>query len=202
MSSEPPVSSLSFWLARHAAADPAALDGILCHCQDQLKRHVRRILRGFPDVARWEETSDVLQDVNRRLIKALRGKLQGHSFGTPTDFYCVASQHVRWALLELSRRPHVELFPGQSPEGSSTSLEQSPAAPPEDPYNLARWHEIHTWIEQLPEEDRRLFDLLYYQELSQDEAAEILGVSLSTLRRQWQSLRLRRQRLFGNEDSF
>ncbi len=44
--------------------------------------------------------------------------------------------------------------------------------------------------ERLPAEEREVFDLLWYQELSQAEAAALLGVSERTIKRRWQSARI------------
>jgi RNA polymerase sigma factor (sigma-70 family) len=41
----------------------------------------------------------------------------------------------------------------------------------------------------LPTENREVFDLLWYQELSQAEAAALLRVSEQTIKRRWQSAR-------------
>jgi DNA-directed RNA polymerase specialized sigma24 family protein len=43
----------------------------------------------------------------------------------------------------------------------------------------------------LPPIEREAFDLLFYQELSQAEAAAVLAVSVRTIKRRWQSARLR-----------
>lgn len=52
-----------------------------------------------------------------------------------------------------------------------------------EPGRLAAWTEFHRSIEALPTEDREIFDLLWYQELSQAEAAALLNVSERTIRR-------------------
>jgi RNA polymerase sigma factor (sigma-70 family) len=43
---------------------------------------------------------------------------------------------------------------------------------------------------QLPNKEHEVFDLLWYQGLTQDEAAQLLGVSKRTIKRRWQSARL------------
>ena len=37
----------------------------------------------------------------------------------------------------------------------------------DDPANLAAWTEFHDQVGQLPDDERAVFDLLWYQELSQ-----------------------------------
>ncbi len=60
----------------------------------------------------------------------------------------------------------------------------------DEPSSLAEWSEFHEAVERLPEEEREAFDLLWYQGLSQPEAAELLGVSPRTIKRRWRSARL------------
>src|SRR5262249_12907956 len=59
------------------------------------------------------------------------------------------------------------------------------------PDRLAAWTEFHRQIERLPDEEREIFDLLWYQGLSQAEAASLLNVSERTVKRRWQSARLK-----------
>jgi RNA polymerase sigma factor (sigma-70 family) len=60
-----------------------------------------------------------------------------------------------------------------------------------EPRRLADWTEFHGKVEQLPEQERQVFDLLWYQGLSQSEAAAVLRVSVPTIKRRWLSARLR-----------
>jgi RNA polymerase sigma factor (sigma-70 family) len=46
-------------------------------------------------------------------------------------------------------------------------------------------------VERLPDEEREIFDLLWYQGLSQAEAAALLHVSERTIKRRWQAARLK-----------
>ncbi len=59
-----------------------------------------------------------------------------------------------------------------------------------DPAALAEWAEFHQRVETLPLELREVVDLLWYQELTQDEAAELLGTSSKTVSRRWREARL------------
>jgi len=51
----------------------------------------------------------------------------------------------------------------------------------------------------LPEEEREIVSLLYYQGLSQAEAAAILGVSVRTVQRYWQSALLKLHDLLSGD---
>ena len=57
------------------------------------------------------------------------------------------------------------------------------------PASLAEWTEFHQQVERLPDEAREVFDLVWYEGLSQVEAAALLGVPLRTLKRRWRAAR-------------
>jgi RNA polymerase sigma factor (sigma-70 family) len=198
MPSAYPPSELTVWLGRHKTGDPRATNELIRHSQDRLKHLTRQMLRRFPGVHRWEDTSDVFQNVLIRLDRALRAL----TFDTPDHFLRLAACHIRRELIDLARKPRPELpSAGADPAAS----DPAPADPPDstnDPYQLALWHEVHTRIDGLPDDDRRLFDLLYYQGLSQPEAAVLLNVPLRTLKRNWQTVRVRLMLLFGNQPPF
>jgi RNA polymerase sigma-70 factor (ECF subfamily) len=195
MSLDDAPSSLRPLLDRHQLGDAETANAIILHCQDRLKRLTRRMLRRFPDVHRWEQTSDVFHNVVLRLATALRALTPD----TPTDFLRLAACHIRRELIDLSRHRRPVLV--GSTAAANRSLDPVAGKPDttNDPYNLAAWAELHSRIAALPDEDRRLFDLLYYQGLTQPEAAGLLGVPLRSLKRAWQHARIRLMRDLGND---
>jgi RNA polymerase sigma-70 factor (ECF subfamily) len=52
------------------------------------------------------------------------------------------------------------------------------------------WSEFHEAATSLPDDQRAVFDLLWYHGLSQPEAADLLGIPLRTLQRLWRTARL------------
>jgi RNA polymerase sigma-70 factor (ECF subfamily) len=81
----------------------------------------------------------------------------------------------------------------QAPDESGGSLH----AAADEPEDLAQWTQFHTLVESLPEDEREVFNLLFYEALTQEEAAQLLGVNVRTIKRRWQSARLK---LNGNND--
>ena len=69
----------------------------------------------------------------------------------------------------------------------------------EDPANLAAWAEFHAQVDRLPAEEREVFDLLWYQELSQAEVASLLNVSPRTVKRRWAAARLRLHKILDGK---
>ncbi|HEV3386830.1 MAG TPA: sigma-70 family RNA polymerase sigma factor [Gemmata sp.] len=191
-------SSLGLLLSRHKAGDPAAINDIIIHSQERLKQLTRQMLQRFPGVQQWEETSDVYHNVLIKLTAALREL----TFETTIDFLRLAACHIRRELLDLAKKCRPILAGG--PGGNSSSPGQVVDKPDiaNDPYNLAQWEEVHSMIDQLEHDYRQLFDLLYYQDLTQPEAAELLEMPLRTLKRKWQIAREKLIDMLGDTPPF
>src|SRR5260370_477424 len=59
-------------LERWAQGDDSAIDEIIAHSQDRLRRMAHRMLAGKPHVGRWNQTDDLLQNALVRLHRALK----------------------------------------------------------------------------------------------------------------------------------
>jgi len=183
-------SALMYWLDRLRAGDAAARNELIRHSRDRLRLLTRQMLRHFPGVRQWEETSDVLQNMLLRLDRAL----QVVEVPSPRDFLRLATAQIRRELIDLSRHHF-------GPEGLGANVVPPGQVEPKDglpepvqgdanPDSLSRWHELHCQIAGLDEQHRELFELLYYQGLTQSAAAELLNISLTTLKRRWRAARI------------
>src|SRR5439155_8068641 len=93
------TAQLQHWLDRHQAGDAGAREELIRYSQERLRRLTRQMLRHYPGVHRWEDTSDVFQNVLVRLDRALRDM----TLATPQDLLCFAAALVRRELIDLSR---------------------------------------------------------------------------------------------------
>jgi len=156
------------------------------HAEARLHLLARRMLRRFPKVRRWEETDDVFVEAVTRLHRCLE-EVQPES---PRHFYNLAATHCRRVLIEMARRHFGSKGLGTNQETDGEQVHQGKA---EDngtaPSSVLEWTDFHEAVEKLPEEEREVFSLLWYEELSQAEAAEVLGISVRTIKRRWQSAR-------------
>jgi RNA polymerase sigma-70 factor (ECF subfamily) len=152
------------------------------------------MLRGYPNVGRWEDADDVLQNVLVRLYRAL-------ATTTPESarhYYHLAALQVRRELLDLADRyqgPH-GAGANHHTDGSGAVLAGA-ADPAGGPSSSAEWTEFHRRVESLPDESREAFGLLWYDGLTQEEAAEVLEVSVRTVKRRWLAARLALARIPG-----
>jgi RNA polymerase sigma-70 factor (ECF subfamily) len=178
-------------LLRLRQGEPAAREDLIRAACDRLTDLTRVMFKSYGRLRRWEETDDVLQSALIRLHRAL-GTIAPE---TPRDFYRLATAQIRRQLIDLSRHYY-------GPEGAARRHES--AAPPPacdhsepptpesgnstfEPSRLAVWTDFHRQVEALPDHEREVFDLIWYQNMQQNEAAPLLGVSARTVLRRWQS---------------
>jgi RNA polymerase sigma factor (sigma-70 family) len=138
---------------------------MLCGCM--LFRSYRRLTR--PPLGL--RTNELLGAVVERLLRALRAVRPR----TARAFFALVNRHITWELNDLARRldeqpDDVELREVPVPASSGSGL--TPDA-----------RRILEAIDGLPADEREAFFLVRVQGLMQEEAAEVLGVSISTVQR-------------------
>ncbi len=167
-----------------------AQDALLDHASDRLLRLTRRMFHTYPDLRRWEQTDDVFQNAMLRLHRALASvKLE-----SVRHFFNLAAVQIRRELLDLAKhhfgpegaaaKHHTDFQPSDEPGGQLHDQAQEPA-------DLERWSEFHAQVDGLPEQEKEVVNLLWYEGLTQEETAKVLGISLRTVKRRWHSARLK-----------
>jgi RNA polymerase sigma-70 factor (ECF subfamily) len=177
----PHTAQLHRWLDRMQAGDLSAREELLRSLGDRLERLARKMLGRFPDVRRWVETDDVLQNSLLRLLRALRDVRPP----CMRDFFGLAAEQMRRELLDLARHyygPH-----GQGANHASNGPGTEPADPDEGPEELERWYAFHQEVGRLPNEEREVVGLIFYHGWTQAEVAELFQVSERTIRRRWEA---------------
>ncbi len=151
-------------------------------CASMLHRSYPRLTQPPLNV----QADELLGAVTERLLKALREARPR----TVRQLFALANQHMRWELNDLARRldnqpAAVELNEGlvAAPASSASGL---------TPDGLRMLQAIGA----LPEDEREAFDLVRIQGMTQVEAAELLGVSVVTVKRRLtRALRLLEEQL-------
>jgi RNA polymerase sigma factor (sigma-70 family) len=169
--------------------DPQAHSLLLDHACERLLALTKRMLGGYPSLKRWEQTDDVFVNGMVRLHRALES-VQPESV---RHFFNLAGTQIRRELLDLKKH-----YFGKEGLGANHHTDHQPAdeeggslqASAQEPEDLTMWSEFHERVEQLPDQLRETFNLLYYDGLTQEESAKVLGVSVSTIKRRWQEARI------------
>ena len=153
---------------------------------ERLRRMAHRMMRRFPGIGRWSDTDDVLQNALIRLHRSLFVVRPESA----RKYYGLAAVELRRELLDLTR----SLF---GPEGIATNHDSNGSklaklvSEEQEPDTLVEWTEFHEQIEKLPDVEREVFGLLFYDGLTQSQVGKVLGLSLTTVKRRWQTARLK-----------
>jgi len=194
---EPPASTTSA-LARaldqlresETGRREEALNEVFRHCETRLRALVHRMLVGFPNVRRWEETDDVFQNAAIRLHRTL----QQIPVNSPRDLFSLAANQLHWELIDLARLHRVKTqerkqvtnaYPSDGTEGAGP-LERAAAR---EPTGMDEWASFHAAVESLPSDLKELFHLVWYLGADQKTVCELTGKPLRTVKRHWAKAR-------------
>jgi RNA polymerase sigma factor (sigma-70 family) len=83
----------------------------------------------------------------------------------------------------------------------SVSLLRTRLSPPKAATGPVHEKSLSPSVQRLPQTEREVFDLLWYEGLTQAEAALVLGVTERTIKNRWRSAKLGLQRLLGDGPS-
>jgi RNA polymerase sigma-70 factor (ECF subfamily) len=170
---------------RMRAGEAAAREELLRGVGHRLEKLAHKMLRRFPDVGRWFQTDDVLQNALLRLLRALHEVRPDSMRG----FFSLAAEQLRRELLDLARR-----IRGPRGLGANHDSAENRTSPAPEPTDLAegaddvdRWCCFHAEVEKLPAEEREVVGLVFYHGWSQAEIAELFQIDVRTVRRRWRS---------------
>src|SRR5262249_34856103 len=153
----------------------------------------------------FEQTDDVVQQLYIKILQnqdrfwvnadgePVRSLAEffGHSSAWMRDVLC---DQLRKAYGRDDNRPAVLPLDGGTAD-SSPRYELSSSTL--DGRKLRNWTEFHEAVGRLPDELRAVFDLLWYQEMPQAEAAALLGIAVRTVKLRWMKARLELQKALG-----
>src|SRR5262245_26429848 len=200
--SDQPTAVLQEYLQRAMSGDAAARRRLLEEARDRLMRHARRHLHGtHARLEPFEQTDDVVQQLYIKIHEnqdRFWVNAHGRPVGTLAEFFGHSSAWMRDVLCDLLRkaygradnRPVVLPLDGAGPR-------PEPASDTHDGERVRRWTEFHEAVARLPDDLRGVFDLLWYQELRQAEAAALLGIAVPTVKLRWMKARLQVQQALG-----
>jgi RNA polymerase sigma-70 factor (ECF subfamily) len=193
-------------LERAVTGDAEARQRLLELTRDRLMHHARHLLHGrYARLEPFAQTDDIVQQL---YVKILHNQdrfwfnARGEPVSSLAEFFGHASAWMRDVLCDLLRKEYgrndnrpavVPLDGGLSDTGSR----HEPSSNTLDGARLQRWTEFHEAVGRLPDDLRAVFDLLWYQEMSQAEAGVLLGIAVPTVKLRWMNARLQVQKALG-----
>ena len=136
------------------------------------------------------EAEDVLQTsylkvLDGRAVFASRSSLKTWLFGVIRR---TAAEHRRWRALRRFRVVSLAAHPDPAPD---------PAAAVDYSESAAR---LVNAVAKLPERQRQMLHLVFYQDLTIGDAAVVLGISIGTARTHYERAKQRLRELLGPEE--
>ena len=173
-------SEVTRLLQRWSDGEERAMEELLPLVYDELRILARSYLRKERQ-GHTLETSALVHEAYVRLIDANQVAWQGRS-----HFYGIAAQTMRRILVDHARSHLYQKRGGGAPK---VALDEALQLGTERPEDLVALDDA---LNQLAENDAhkaRIVEMRFFGGLSHPEIAEIMGVSLSTIERQWRVAR-------------
>lgn len=167
-------------LRAHVAGDPDALERLLPHVYDELRRIARRRLR-HERADHTLSTSEVVHDAFLALLPMDRIDWQSRA-----HFFAVASRAMRNVLIDhATRRLAAKRGGGARVEPLHDLLENQVASDERPIDELLAINDALARLEQIDPRKARVVECRFFGGLSLEETAEALNVSVITVRRDW-----------------
>ncbi len=160
---------------RLGRGDDAARAELLARAYQRLNRIASAMFhRDFPGLRDRHDVESVVDETWARLMRALE------TVRPPTveDFLRLVAHKVRQVLLDMADRQRRtdEKARDAADRPRERTDRDDPADESLDPGRLALLTEFHRQVENLPGDQRTVFDLHYYTDLPQAEIARLLGM--------------------------
>lgn len=173
-------SQVTQLLQRWSGGEEAAVEELLPLVYEELRGLARHYLRR-ERAGHTLETSALVHEAYVRLIDGSKVEWKGRS-----HFYGIAATTMRRILVDHARS---HLYQKRGGGAAKVSLDEAYQLGTERPEDLVALDET---LNQLAENDvqkARIVEMRFFGGLSHAEIAEVLGVSVSTVERQWRVAR-------------
>jgi RNA polymerase sigma factor (sigma-70 family) len=163
--------------------DREARGRLISRFYDRLRRLVLKMLRDFDRVRYRQEPEDILQDMFVQLQKAFDNQRVPP---TSREFFAQATVIARHILMDEAAKCRVRAKTGTLQTGNpqESELDIDPGQSTQNPFALATWTEFHQKVDSLlTPEERQVFEMVFYLDMTQVEVAGILGLPPKTVSR-------------------
>ena len=175
-----PSSEVTELLVRWRSGDREALDALLPLVYDELRRIARHYLQG-------ERSGHTLQStalVNEAYVRMVAQDFP--EWQNRANFFAVAAQLMRQILVDHARSQRASKRGGNLFKVALTEAEQQPVATDVD---IVALDDALKNLAEMDLQQCRVVELKFFAGLSIEDTAEVLGVSPSTVKRDWVTAR-------------
>jgi RNA polymerase sigma factor (TIGR02999 family) len=170
---------ITIWLAEWRHGDDAALERLVPLVYDELRRIAARQLRG----ERSNHTLQPTELVHEAFLRLVR---QTVSWQNRAHFFGVAAEIMRRLLVDHARKKRAD----KRGAGMETiALDERIEWPAARDLDIVALDESLTALAELDPQQAKVVELRFFAGLSIEETAEVLGVSDSTVKREWRVAR-------------
>jgi RNA polymerase sigma-70 factor, ECF subfamily len=182
MNPETPVSEqITAWLTNWREGDAKALEKLFAVVYPEL----RRIAVRFLQIERQNHTLEPAALVNELCLRLIGSK--PINFKDRAHFFAVGAQTMRRILIDYARARIAEKRGGEQQRLTLSAVEGwNPVAHTEDAIAL---DEVLSKLEKADPRAARVVELRFFGGLQENEIAEVLNVSVITVKRDWKVAR-------------
>ena len=187
------------------AGDESAKNDLIQAASERLFHLTQRKRRRYQrKVGRWEQTEDIFQRAIMRLCQAL----EKTEINDAKHFFSLAAKKIREQLLDLERYYHGPVkgiganHQTQVRSSSSENEYHNLIDVAKDEAEDSNWLEsevLYSAIEKLHPDLQDVINMVWINELTQEETAKLLGISVRTVYRRWQKARIELHDLLSPE---
>jgi RNA polymerase sigma-70 factor (ECF subfamily) len=172
---------ITVWLAEWRHGDERARDRVFAIVHP----HLRQIASRFLGHERRDHTLEPNALVNELFVRLLGA--EPITYQARTHFFAIAAQTMRRILIDHARARIAEKRGGAQQRVSLSAVEDwNPVRQNED---LLALDAALAKLERLDHRAARVVELRFFGGLTEDEVAEVLGVSAITVKRDWKTAR-------------
>ncbi len=171
-----PDSDITALLRASSAGDAAALDRLV----EVVYPELRAIARRYFSRERPDHTLQCTALVNEAWLRLVQ--LSGKKWENRAHFFGVTARMMRAILVDHARaRKTAKRGSG----GVTVTLAEGQAATPAPEVDVLDLHAALEELEQFDAKQSRIVELRYFGGLTVEETAEVMGISPSTVKREW-----------------
>ena len=172
---------ITVWLTEWRQGDERARDRLF----DAVHPHLRQIASRFLQHERRDHTLEPNALVNELCVRLLGA--EPITFEARTHFFAIAAQTMRRILIDHARARIAEKRGGVQQQVSLSAVDEwNPVTQNED---LLALDAALSKLETLDPRAARVVELRFFGGLTEDEVAEVVGISTITVKRDWKAAR-------------